>query len=470
MSYALIDNASLTAVQRVMGDVIIENTDTINGDLVALENIIQAILFYDDLVCVDNYKQEHRKEREHQFNFIRFLDPNTFKFEDVERQASAEAGAICPEIRGGEFVNEDFKELLDLLKMNIVCTWDLSSSVYYLTMKMLGQPHTPEHQKYSELSAAIFNELSDVKDTQGRWSTDMVLYSSRGKKHTREEMQQEAKSGSRGLGGVTHSLEMFVASLNWLSYKTIYYSLLARRLQADTFLHPIRHAYQLHWMSKTGAYGHDFTAKLVQSLAGDVSTTVSEIVDAGRGAAISFDIPVFSAYIATQTGDVRNVIDAALEMKRASEFLEIRGMLGEIRNSFQEGGVKEANPSIRKWQSELRKASSQMKTQFGIETPQGIQMSKIISVYNTMASTTGWPQAPDIDLKLPWPDFLRRSQKNGFSSLYKDLTHELTSVERLGGVRDVLGACFKITKFPHSGSKTENPKYRRVATDWKIPM
>ncbi len=52
MSYALIDNASLTAVQRVMGQVVVKNPDTVNGDLVALENLIQAILFYDELICI----------------------------------------------------------------------------------------------------------------------------------------------------------------------------------------------------------------------------------------------------------------------------------------------------------------------------------------------------------------------------------------------------------------------------------
>lgn len=73
MSYALIDNASLTAVERTLGDIVIKNPDTINGDLVAFENLIQAILFYDDLICVDNYKQEHRDARIAKFDFIKFF-------------------------------------------------------------------------------------------------------------------------------------------------------------------------------------------------------------------------------------------------------------------------------------------------------------------------------------------------------------------------------------------------------------
>lgn len=76
MSYALIDNASLTAVDRVTGQILVKNPDTINGDLVAFENVVQAILFYDDLVCIDNYKPEHQKTRIETFDFIRFLPQN----------------------------------------------------------------------------------------------------------------------------------------------------------------------------------------------------------------------------------------------------------------------------------------------------------------------------------------------------------------------------------------------------------
>lgn len=50
MTYALIDNATLTAVQRATGAVTVQNTDTINGDLCAVENFLQGILFYDDLL------------------------------------------------------------------------------------------------------------------------------------------------------------------------------------------------------------------------------------------------------------------------------------------------------------------------------------------------------------------------------------------------------------------------------------
>ena len=470
MSYALIDNASLTAVQRVLGEVVARTPDTVNGDIVALESFVQAVLFYDEIVCLDNYKKEHREERETRFGFVRFIDPKSFKLEGFEAKAAGEAASIRPEIRGGEFVNDDFRELLNLLKMNMVCTWDLRSSVYYLTMKMLGQPKTEEYAKYSELSAAIFNELSDVGDTRGRWSTDVELYSSAGKQHTVAEMQKAGTEANRGLGGTTRALEMFIASLNWLSYKTIYYSLLARTLHADTFLHPIRHAYQLHWMKKSGAYGHDFTAKLVETLQEDIRGSVAAIVDDGRSVALSYDVPVFSAYLVQQAGDVRGVVDAALELKRSSDFEEVRGMLREIRNAFEDQGLKEANRGVQKWKRELEKASAHLRQEYGVETAQGISLSKIARVYNAAATVAHLPQAPELDAQLPWPDFLRWKRNSGFANVYKDIAQELTSVERLGGLRDLLAARFVIDDKHYVSPKTEDPRLRQVASEWKLPM
>lgn len=454
MAYALIDNASLTAVQRVMGDVVVRNPDTVNGDLVAFENLVQAILFYDELVCIDNYKDEYREQRKDQFDFIRFISPEEINFDQIEEKAKSESDSIRPEVRGGEFVDDDFSQLLHMLKMNMVCTWDMASSNYYLTMKMLGQPNTPEFQKYSELSASIFSELSDVGDTLGRWSNEARFIGSNGEEHTKN---------------ITSALRTFIASLNWLAYKSIYYSLAASYLRADTFLHPIRHSYQIHWMRKTGAYGHDFTSKLIGALEIDLSTTIEKIIDKGRSAALSLEVPIFSAWLASQAGDVSGVIGAALEIRGNDEFQQVRGLLREIRTAYDEEGLSEANKRIGKLEAELAKASDRTKEMYGIKTDQGIQTSFIMKAYNSVAALNGLPQFPEFDFKIPLPSFLS-SNSSSFSNIYKNVASELTSIERLGGVRDVLGARFNIDTERYRAPKTEAPEYRYVTSHWKKPM
>ncbi|MBN3003574.1 hypothetical protein JW897_07460 [Chromobacterium alkanivorans] len=470
MSYALIDNASLTAVQRVMGQITVQNPDTINGDLVALENFLHAILFYDKLICIDNYKPEHVQTRKNIFNFIEFLSPKDFDLKALETKTISEAKNVRPEIRGGEFVDNDFREFLNLLKMNMICTWDLRSSVYYLTMKMLGEPNTQEFQKYSEISSAIFNELSDVNETRGRWNKDITLIGSDGHIHSQEEMRRAAIEKNRGFGGTTRALDMFIASLNWISYKSIYYSLAAKHFKADTFLHPIRHAYQIHWMRKTGAYGHDFTAKLVESLSKNLSTSISEVIDNGRTAAISIELPIFSAWLTAQTGNVSQIIQSARDLRDTHDFQEIRELLRKIRISYDESGIARANKSIEKWKKEIDKAAKNLKRQYGINTDQGIQGSFLIKVYNSIAAVKSLPQFPEFNFKIPLPEFIQANNSSCFSNLYKNITGELTAVERLGSLRDMMASKFRIDSTCYLAPKTESPRFRNYASDWKLPM
>lgn len=92
MTYALIDNATLTAVQRLAGEALSKTDDSVDVDIVALENFIQATLFYDRLVAVDDYIEEHRDTRKATFPEITFLEKDGYRFTELEELAGREAG------------------------------------------------------------------------------------------------------------------------------------------------------------------------------------------------------------------------------------------------------------------------------------------------------------------------------------------------------------------------------------------
>jgi hypothetical protein len=58
---------------------------------------------------------------------------------------------------------------------------------------------------------------------------------------------------------------------------------------------------------------------------------------------------------------------------------------------------------------------------YGFETPQGIQGSFMIKVYNLIAALQGLPQFPDLDFRVPLPEFMRRNNSAGFATLFKIL-------------------------------------------------
>lgn len=471
MAYALIDNATLTAVDRLLGKIKIRSGDSIDSDIAALENLVQAILFYDDLLCVDNYKEKFRAQRAADFGYIRFIDENKFGLKEVEQAALEECSKMTPTIRGGEFADRDFAEFLESLKMNIICTWDLRSSVYYLTMKMLGDANSRDLSKFSVLSATIFQELMDRGETLGPAPNAPVLIDSKGNVIKKGYTIPGAKWYGGETGGMTGALSAFVASLSWISFKTIYYSLAAKHLKADTFLYPIRQAFQLHYMEKRHAYGPDFTSSIINRLNDDVSKDVATILSSDRTTAVSIDLPIFSSWLVMECGDVRDVIKAAFQIRNNRDIAEARDQIREIRLLFDSEDLITANAKISTMISDVANSSSGLVAKYGYKPKQGIQVTRLMQVYNTFAAVKGLPRLPEYKGEIPIPEFLSDMiRPKGFASLYRNITTDLSKIWRLGEARDRLEARVEIEDGPTYTPQVEDEQYRRAQSWWKSPM
>lgn len=63
MTNAIIDNSTLTAVERVIGSIPVAPRYDLSGDLSAFESYLSTLLFYDQPVRVDDYKEELSEAR-----------------------------------------------------------------------------------------------------------------------------------------------------------------------------------------------------------------------------------------------------------------------------------------------------------------------------------------------------------------------------------------------------------------------
>ncbi len=68
----LIDNATLSGVERITGASQTLNLNYIANDILCLEKLVTAILFSDQLIGIDDYKDEFRSKRLRNFRFINF--------------------------------------------------------------------------------------------------------------------------------------------------------------------------------------------------------------------------------------------------------------------------------------------------------------------------------------------------------------------------------------------------------------
>lgn len=472
MTYALIDNSTLTAVQRLTGQALTKSKESVDTDIVAFENYIQAILFYDRLVAVDDYIPAHRDARISSFPDITFLSKSDFNLDEIEDTATAKANQLQPKLQGGEFVNNYFKKLIELLQTHIVCTWDISSSVYHLTLKGLSD-NPQEFEKYGNIAASIFAELGDASDAGKRTSGDVELVDRFGNPIRRGYKVPGAKWGDgTSSGEASGAIKAFVASLVWLANRSIFYSLTAKYLQADTFLYPIRQAYQQSYISQTCHYGFDYAKHIVEHFSTSLSTDLIDVHNAGLTTSTSTELPVFSAWLAKQTGDPAQIVQAAYNIRNNPEFVEAREKMREVRRLFDEKDIADANRAVSGIIQDIGKASNDMRIKYGLQTRQGVPVTKLVHVYNTYAALNSLPKVPGYNFKVKVPEFFYNlRQPRGFRAVYRNITQDLSTVWSLGEARDILGSRVAEDKEARAYSpKKEEPRYRNAHSPFKSPM
>jgi len=83
----LIDNSTVTAVDRIMGNVPLNSYYQVDGNIAALESFIQAILFSDDVLCVDDYRSDLTLDRKNRYPFIHWISRQAFDLTFILRSS-----------------------------------------------------------------------------------------------------------------------------------------------------------------------------------------------------------------------------------------------------------------------------------------------------------------------------------------------------------------------------------------------
>jgi hypothetical protein len=65
---------------------------------------------------------------------------------------------------------------------------------------------------------------------------------------------------------------------------------------------------------------------------------------------------------------------------------------------------------------------------------------------------------------------MKSESTEAFTVVVKDITKELTAMERLGGMRDLMAKSFRIEGEDHSGPKVQEPRFRYIKSGWQNPM
>lgn len=472
MRYALIDNSSLTGIQRLLGEIPVKNRAIVDNDIIAFENYIQSILFYDEIICIDDYKENYRQNRRNFFPNIKFISKDLFDYDTLVNTANEVTKNISLEIKGGKVSDSDFKAYLDRLHMTFQFTWDMSSSKFFLTQKMLLGNSILNQEHFSTLHALLFKENNEQYEVTSPLDNKLPeLFDHKGNRITIDP--NTGKVNSIVGDGLSPQFQALVSSLNWISQRTALYVLAAEYLQADLFIQPLRQSFLQNIIKRTyPSYNLGVFSDFRNSINNQSEETVKSVLSNSENFGISVDIPLFSAYLSKQTNNSKAIIEAAYNMRDEKSFFEARTKLRELNLILENGDRRKFIREINLLTTEINNTFKNIESKYGLGEKQGLGISQLKFLFSFIPLVKDFKIPKEMDVRIKQLEFMKHiTPRKGFNAVYRNVVEDLMEFDSLGKYKDILLGNVKYhEQASYYGIKTEDPAYVRASSYWKKPM
>lgn len=416
---ALIDNATITAALRATGHIPIKNRELFDLDVSSLRILVENIIFADQVVIADNYKEEHTAERKQWLNY-----PN-IRFQAIPEQLDKKfMKHAAAHVWNWKIVRELGTELdgvFDELSILFRHAWRNSES--FLVLKALGVENKYNSQVVEGLREFCAQNADAVK-----------LVRSKAKHYNKETKN-------------------VVQSLTWSANRTVYYRQLSKLTGTEYIPHPLRNTFNLKCIlfdnhpdtRKHKVRSDEYVVKphdresMLKYL--DLSQTHNDYVKHVNGffrnlwtscnqaddnifgiQTFDIDIPPFLACILKPIDrhvTPQQILDNAFNLREKPDCIALRTKLIEIHGEVETS--KKIN-LIREFARELRDLKLRMQVYLGYEREKVSLSAKIVSYGVTVPRCVVKPLYPH----KPHLAFMR------------DVILELASVSTMGRLMDQL--------------------------------
>lgn len=354
--------------------------------------------------------------------------------------------------------------------MNMTFTWDMSSSIFYLTQKLLQEHSGVDIQKYSKLSTMIFNELSDRTAFSESEAAPPIIYDSHGNL-IGPGYEVIDKEGHTREAHISKQAEAFIAGLSWLDFRTAMYTIFAKSMQYDIVLHPIRQAYQMNFLNRF-VTPEDVSAKVILDAINKRSNdAINQIFRITQPIVLSNDLPMFSVWLTSKGVIPNNFMDAIYELKGRKEFIRAREILSDLDDLKQESNAKYLT-AANLLCADFTKQMIKLMDTYGVNPSSMNPLSSMIQIYNLSCVASGLPAIPAFGINIKKPTKLKRLYRyTGFGALYKAMISDLTQIQSLGKYHEMITANVQFDKdAAFYDIKTEKKEFANAKSYWKIPL
>lgn len=438
----LVDNATLSGVERLIGESQTLNLHNIDNDILCFEKLITAILFSDSVIGVDDYKEKYRSERLRRFDFIDFatVDPGTYA--NLSKDAADFAKSMVFAFDGSKPAG-DVVSFFESLRIDPQLRWDVFVSSEYLTMSLLVND-TRDVSYETAIDSVLRNENANAGAViAGDSFSTTVSVIGRPEISNIKDLVKAFASGNSNYSGLASKslLERCVFGYGWAAERSHFYNAIAATKGADAFLAPLRDAFcesccRLESRSQVNG--------LLEKLKSTSQETLAKIVETSGRAKFAIKLPFFTAYLISICDSPKQCIDRALELRNRSDFRDCRVILHNLSHLTSQNRYAEVNSILKL----LEQSCNSLMKKYGVSTESGLQISLSLGLAGISAGTS-------VKLDKLFVPYRNRP----FARIFRNIAQDMLAVERLGSLYEKLCSSIRKHKDAMYPSIAVTPKF-----------
>jgi hypothetical protein len=425
----LVDNATLSGVERITGASQTLNLSNINNDILCLEKLITAILFSDELIGIDDYKDQYRSSRLKEFDFVSFSKIDNATYATIAKESADFARSMLFSFDGSKPAG-DVVSFFEALRIDPQLRWDVFVSSEYLTLSFLVSDSKATGYE-TAIDSAFRNESTDQdmvsSETDFRPTFSVERHPEINDVKDFIHAISSNNPNYRGLGS-RDILHRLIFGYGWTAERSHFYNSIAAIKEADAFLSPLRDAFS---ESCCRLQSRSQVNSLLEQLKRTSQQTLASIVEPSGNAKFVMRLPFFTSYFISKADNPKQCIELALSHRHREEFQDCRTIFHNLAHLSQPDRYKEANRIL----MYIDQSCKSMMNKYAVTTGSGVPFSLSLGLSGLNISTS---------IKLG--SLFRYYKNRHFSRIFRNMAVDMLNVERLGAMYDKI--CSSIHRHP----------------------
>jgi hypothetical protein len=317
MTTALIDNATVSSIQRALGKAKLRDLGVLDIEQAALGRFAEAMLLCDRVVVPDNYKEQFTPARKKLLSalgveFLPVPEPLDTALNAIARDLAEPWREAYKEGQDRTLFNEYFGQVQAFSKF----IWEHSSSEFFLVFRAHGV------EKESPLIEALLSSPKD--DDLGR---DLQIYAKNGKVVEWDKMSRH--------------VQRMLAVMGWLGHQYIWHQSFAAKHDLAYMPHPLRDFFANDFLSRVNigaTSASKFDSVFSNGFAKFRGTLHEGLEKLGRApSSINIPMPTFLPLLVKESRNGDEFIQVLGQVRKEKKVVELREMLSEANNQSELG-------------------------------------------------------------------------------------------------------------------------------------